>query len=142
MLTMAACAPAEKPVAEDDPNQKLLQAKPEKSDEYRALMAKNLANYEYMTLGFMNFDMGKVKMAADNMRAISGYLSQNIPPAYQSRSEDWKAYCEELGKNAAEVAQKSQDKDYDGLRSSFQNIMKTCMECHILYRKHLLTSKF
>ncbi len=139
LFAMAACSSGEKAATENSPAQTSAEAKPEKDDKYHTLMTKNLLNYQDMAVGFMNFDMGKVKTAAGNMVAISQYLAGNIPPAYQSKTADWQAWCGELGKSSSDILQKVQANDHEGLRASFESVMKTCMECHMLYRKHLLS---
>ena len=139
LLAITACSSGAKPAAENSTGQNMALAKPEKDDKYHTLMSKNLVNYQDMAVGFMNFDMGKVKTAAGNMVTISQYLAGNIPPAYQSKSADWQAWCGELGKSSNDILQKAQSNDQEGLRASFEGVMKTCMECHMLYRKHLLT---
>ena len=80
LLALLACSSNKEAAIKADSVQGLAQAKPEKDDAYRTLMAKSLTNYEYMSLGFMNFDTEKVKTAAGNMKVIGTYLANNIPP--------------------------------------------------------------
>ena len=141
LLALPACSSSEKPATENSPGQTVADAKPEKNDEYRTLMSKSLVNYQNMAVGFMNFDMGKVQTAAGNMVAVSQYLSGNIPAAYQSKSADWQDLCGELGKSSNNILQQAKAQNQEGLRVSFESVMKTCMECHLLYRKHLLSGQ-
>ncbi len=111
---------------------------PLKTDNYKTLMTKELENFNYISYGYFNFDSNQVKVAADNFSTMGTLLATNIPAAYRDKAAEWKEYCEKQVDIAESMKQSYASRDFEAARGQYRDLMNVCMECHSLYRKHLL----
>ena len=111
---------------------------PLKTDNYKTLMTKELENFNYISYGYFNFDSNQVKVAADNFATIGNLLATNIPAAYKDKAAEWKELCTKQVDIAETLKQSYASRDFEAARGQYRDLMNVCMECHSLYRKHLL----
>jgi cytochrome c556 len=68
-------------------------------------------------------------------------MAQRISPQYYEHSVKWKAQCNSQQKRAGDLRQHFEAQDFEEARRSLHELIETCMECHKVYRKHLLTAE-
>jgi cytochrome c556 len=121
---------------------KLDKMKPKPEDRLSTLMDRGWDNLTYILYGFMNFDNEKIKTGTQNIYTMSPYMAQRIGPQYKEYTQEWKNQCAMQQEYAQKLAQHFEEKDFENARESLHKLIEMCMECHKIYRKHLLESEF
>jgi cytochrome c556 len=136
MIGMSACGgemPPQKPK-----ESRLERMKPKAGDRLSKLMDRNWDNLEYIMYGFINYDVEKIKIATTNLDAIGPYMAQRISPAHQEHIVEWKEQCSRQQDIAAKLRREFEEQNFQEARNSLHELIENCMDCHKVYRKHLL----
>jgi cytochrome c556 len=116
--------------------------KPKKEDRLSKLMDRDWDNLTYILYGFMNFDSQKIKTGTANLADISPYMAKGIGPQHKQYRKEWNEQCNKQRELAVALGSQFADKDFDAALVSLKDLIKNCMECHKVYRKHLLEDAF
>ncbi len=112
--------------------------KPKEEDRLTTIMDRSWDNLTYILYGFMNYDNEKIKMATDNLNVICPIMKKRIGPQYQQHKQEWQAQCDEQLRLSRNIRQQFEDQNFEGARNSLRDLVGVCMDCHKVYRKHLL----
>ncbi len=117
---------------------KLEKMKPKAEDRLNTLMNRSWDNLEYLFYGFINYDLEKIKRATDNLIILSDYTAERISPAHRSHVVEWKEQCNVQRELVVKIRDEFENQNFEGAREHFVKLLGICMDCHKLYRKHLI----
>ncbi len=120
---------------------RLEKMKPRSEDSLSRLMDRSWSNFEYIIYGFINYDNAKIKTATENMIAISGYMTKEIPPVHRANKTAWLQQCDTQRELATNLQRYFGEQNFDEARNYFLKLIENCMDCHKVYRKHLMKSE-
>lgn len=113
--------------------------KPKDDDSLAKLMDRGWDNLKYMMYGIINYDAERIKTSTENIIALSDYTAKGISLAYQAHGAEWKEQCDTQKELAANIGNNFKQENFDELQNNLLKLIENCMECHKVYRKHLLT---
>ncbi len=112
--------------------------KPKSGDSLSKLMDRSWSNFDYVIYGFLNYDNEKIRIVADNLATLAEYMKKGITPAYKRHGAEWNEQCDLMKDLAVKLKQNVEQQNFDEAKENFQGMIGTCMDCHLLYRKHLI----
>ncbi len=119
---------------------RLEKMKPKTGDSLSKLMDRSWSNFDYVIYGFLNYDTEKIKIASDNLVTLGEHMSREIPAAYQSHRTEWNEQCNRMRELSINLKREFENQDFLKAREHFLALIETCMDCHKVYRKHLIKS--
>ena len=120
---------------------KLEKMRPKDEDRLSTLMDRAWDNLTYMMYGFMNYDTEKIKVSSDNIVKMSAYMNKRITPQYKKHSEEWREQCDRQQELAGIIKRQFEEKNFDEALTTLRGLVDVCMDCHKVYRKHLMASE-
>jgi cytochrome c556 len=139
---MLVCGCGGKPPEQKRQEGMLERMKPKKDDRLSALMTRGWDNLSYIVYGFMSYDNEKIKTGTTNIVAMSPYMAQRIGPQYMEYKREWKEQCEQQKEIAIALKQHFEEMKFEEALNSLNELIGVCMDCHKVYRKHLLRPEF
>ncbi len=128
------------------PKQKLSEAqlaamKLSKDDSLSVLMDRTWDNLKYMLYGFLNYDDVRMNITTENLVAISESMIEKISPEHMVHAAEWNEQCNLQRELATTIKREFEQKNFEKSHNLVMKMIGNCMECHKLYRKHLLRSE-
>ncbi len=117
---------------------RLEKMKPKPEDRLGTLMDRSWDNLTYILYGFMNYDNEKIKTATANLGVICPIMAKRIGPQYQQHKKEWQAQCDEQKRLVGALRRQFEAQDFEDARNTLRDLVGVCMDCHKVYRKHLL----
>ncbi len=110
-------------------------------DSLSNLMDRNWDNLRYMMYGFINYDDVRMKTTTENLVVISNYMAKKISPEHMSQKAAWNEQCDRQQALANNIGREFEQKNFEESQNQIQKLIANCMECHKLYRKHLIKAE-
>ena len=118
--------------------EELAAMKPQEEDKLSTLMDRGWDNLRYMMYGLINYDDERMKTATANLMALSEYMAKRISPVHKVHEAEWNEQCNRQGELALNISREFEQENFAEAGNQVTKLIENCMECHIIYRKHLL----